>query len=271
MREPTTYELTMVFGSFAFYWAVDLIARQVWPRLLPEELFKSTPRSVLMIGRHTMDVVACFIFIYLAMKAEGEEEFQKMWSMEPMQRIYTQNDTCNMLAMVQIAYQVKNLIDSYVCGDGWIFYVHHFMAGFIAFFACNPFLHAYAPFFLGHVEISTALLCVLGLFDDNHGVAGLGDMFPKTKVVMGVLFACGFIPLRCVIWPYMSYFVWQDLLEVWKLGPHSEGVILFFLVGNIILTGMQFFWLGEIVLTAKRELMATKETTTGRTKSQKAE
>jgi hypothetical protein len=43
-----------------------------------------------------------------------------------------------------------------------------------------PFLF-YATFFLGLLEVSTAILCVLANFDDEYGVKGLRDALPMVK------------------------------------------------------------------------------------------
>ena len=45
------------------YWIVDLAARAIWPHLLPAELFKD-PKAKIMLGRHTMDIVAMILFMY---------------------------------------------------------------------------------------------------------------------------------------------------------------------------------------------------------------
>lgn len=247
------HELLTVFGAFTVYWVVDLTSRLIWPFVLPAELFKS-PKAAMILGRHTMDVVACILFIYLAVQAEKDPKFQKLSEASPLERTYHSSPKCQLLILCQIAYQVKNTIDSYVCNDGVVFYLHHIGTGILCCFGLYPFLHAQAPFFLGHVEISTALLCVLGLFDDDHGVVGLGAMYPKMKITMGVVFAPAFIVIRIIIWPYLSYYFWLDMLDVYQAGQaHSEGVIIYSLVVNAGLTLLQFYWLLEIILTAKKE------------------
>lgn len=244
--------LAVLAGATAVYWFVDLTARRFWRHVLPSE-FSIDPRSALILGRHTMDVVACMVFMYLGFKAQYmDEDFQRYWSMEPYQRFYSSHRTCHLLILVQLAYQAKNLIDSYVCGDGALFYAHHIGTGILCAFALAPFIQAYAPFFLGVTEISTAILCILGLFDDDHGVVGLGDMYPKTKVVVGVVFASVFIPVRNVFWVQESYTFWQDLLVVWQVGPRSYPAIIYAGTINVLLTLLQFYWTCEILWTARK-------------------
>ena len=76
------------------------------------------------------------------------------------------------------------LIHVYIYVNVYIYiyvYIHVYMSvsrrvclpgtGILCMFALSPaFLQAYAPFFIGHTEISTAFLCLLGLLDDDHGV-----------------------------------------------------------------------------------------------------
>lgn len=244
--------LTAVF-AFTVLWVIDLTARRIWPYLLPAQFFKD-PKSALVLSRHTMDITAMGFFFYLATQIDKDPEYQKIFQMTPVERTYFGHPTCQLLVLCQLAYQTKNLMDTYMYGDGIVFYLHHIGTGILCAFGTYPFLHAQVPFFLGHVEISTAFLCVLGLFDDEHGVVGLGAMFPKLKIIFAACFAGAFIPIRCIIWPYFSYFFWLDMLAVLEAGPHSAGVLIYSLVVNAGLTVLQFYWLYEIIVKTKQEL-----------------
>jgi hypothetical protein len=259
-------QLCIVVGSFVAYWAIDLVARRIWPFFLPSELVNSSKATV-MLGRHTMDVVSCVFFIALALKAEAEPEFKALADLTPVGRTYSGSPTCQLLILAQLSYQAKNLIDSYACGDGAVFYAHHIGTGILCLFGLSPFLHAYAPFFLGHSEISTALLCVLGCLDDGHGVVGLGAMYPKTKMVFAVCFAMAYIPIRCVIWLYYSYCYWLDMFAVIEAGSNSWAVT-YSLVANTGLTVLQFVWLAEIVQTGRKEFGSMRDPDLGTTKDE---
>merc|ERR1719183_1328156 len=86
-------DLCIVLTSFAVYWIVDLAARAIWPHLLPAELFKD-PKAKIMLGRHTMDIVAMILFMYLAVCAERDQDFQALPKLTPMERIYHRNPIC---------------------------------------------------------------------------------------------------------------------------------------------------------------------------------
>lgn len=249
-------DIEIVVGVFVFYWVIDLAARSIWPRLLPAELFRlDHGKTSMILGRHTMDAVAAAMFIYLGWLCFQDAEFKALSEVSPMERTYKRHSLCHMLILTQIAYQAKNTIDSVICGDGIVFLLHHIGTGILCVFGTSGFLHSFAPFFLGYVEISTGFLCILACFDDAHGVSGLGKMYPKTKMVLAVGFASTFIPIRCVIWPYLSYFLWQDMLTVLEIGPPSAVAVYYALTTNAGLTVLQFYWLAEIIVTAKNEVL----------------
>jgi len=266
---PQNDALTVVV-TFTVLWIIDLSARSIWPFLLPAQFFKD-PKSARVLGRHTMDISAMSLFFYFAMQIDRDPDFQKISQLTPVERTYYSHPTCTLLILCQLAYQVKNTMDTYMYGDGIVFYLHHIGTGVLCAFGTYPFLHAQAPFFLGHVEISTAFLCVLGLFDDDHGIVGFGAMYPKLKILFAIFFAGAFIPIRCIIWPYFSYFFWLDMLAVLETGPHSAGVIIYALVVNAGLTVLQFYWLYEIIVKMCQELGGAINGARGVSKSEKSE
>lgn len=268
---PETNEVITVVVAFTVLWIIDLGSRCIWPNLLPAQFFKD-PKSARVLGRHTMDISAMSLFFYLALQIDKDPEFQKIQQLTPVERTYYSHPTCTLLILCQLAYQVKNTMDTYMYSDGIVFYLHHIGTGILCAFGTYPFLHAQAPFFLGHVEISTAFLCVLGLFDDDHGIVGFGDHYPKTKILFAICFAGSFIPIRCIIWPHFSYFFWNDMLAVLEAGAaHSAGVIYYSLVVNAGLTVLQFYWLYEIIVKMVAELGSALKAAGGDSKSEKAE
>lgn len=117
--------------------------------------------------------------------------------------------------------------------------------------------HFYGVFFLGVSEISTGILCVLANFDDEHGVVGMGDAFPITKVVIGTLFVIFFILCRCILWPIASYYFVKDCQWALKAkSPKLQGRKFWILLFQFCLTGLsilQVAWLGQIYFQAKEE------------------
>ena len=113
----------------------------------------------------------------------------------------------------------------------------------------------YCAYFLGVSEISTAILCGLVLFDEDRGVPPLAKMFPVLMQVTGAAFAVSFIAFRIILWPYACYYFWIDMLAMLSPTKPSEGMHSFetgciFMVVNVLLTLLQFYWLSEIIAQA---------------------
>ena len=173
-------------------------------------------------------------------------------------RIYQYVPQGHQVLVFFVAYQVKNLYDSYVWEDGAIFLAHHVFAGLTAWAGMYPGVASiYGLFFMGLSEVSSCALCLLANFDDTFGVVGLGDAFPMTKVFMGVAFAVLFILCRIVLWPVFAYHFLSDSFTVLRRNsPQYETktikmVLSMMIASNLGLTALQILWLGEIISTAR--------------------
>jgi len=116
------------------------------------------------------------------------------------------------VALLFFAYQVKNMIDTIIWQDGWIFIFHHIFSLLTVWGCMSTGVGLmYAIFFFGMSELSMAILCLLANFDDTFGVPGLAEAFPMTKVVIGALFAMAFIVCHCIVWPIFAYYFVHDV------------------------------------------------------------
>ncbi|KAJ1620678.1 TLC domain-containing protein [Pavlovales sp. CCMP2436] len=207
-----------------------------------------------MLARRTLEVCAMSTLAVLGLQAhwrlgglpsgvrEGQAAVERAFEFHPL--------SCR-LALFQLGYQVFNTYMSTRDRDGPIFIGHHIATGMLCFFALAPFLHVYAPFFLGITEVSTAVLCALAAFDKvPMGVPGMGVTFPVTTQVLGVTFALLFVGIRIVIWPWLSYVFWLDVFAVLEAQVHPPIACYSFLVANAGLSLLQVMWLGEIITTA---------------------
>lgn len=115
-----------------------------------------------------------------------------MWDYVPQgQRILT----------IFLAYQVKNLYDSFVWNDGPEFIAHHILAGSASWGGMYPGIgNTYGIFFMGISEVSTMVLVILANFDDELGVKGLAEAFPNLRVIFAGGFVVAFIACRIVMW-----------------------------------------------------------------------
>ena len=71
--------------------------------------------------------------------------------------------------------------------------------------------------------------------------------------VTGVGFALAFIIFRIILWPW--YYFWVDMMSMVysktsTQGLHSFEVGCIFMVVNVLLTLLQFYWLSEILTQA---------------------
>lgn len=174
-------------------------------------------------------------------------------------RLFSYHPGAQHILLVFFAFQVKNLYDTVVWNDGPEFIFHHVVSGIVAWGAMYPGLaHFYGVFFMGVSEISTAILCLLANFDDEHGVPGLGDAFPTAKIVIAVAFVVAFIICRTLLWPYFSYFFIRDCRMALKNDtPHTRARSVWIKLFMGILAGLsllQFAWLIQIGMMAKQEL-----------------
>ena len=154
-------------------------------------------------------------------------------------------------------FQAKNLVDTVIFKDGIVFVVHHIVTMTVALFALHPYSHLYGSFFFGVSEISTTILAVLALFDGEFGVPELESDFPNLRLAIGTLFAASFVVVRCMLWPYLTFFYCKDALEILEAGDgvHSPLLVKVFMGGLIILSIMQVIWLGEICAKVYEEVL----------------
>lgn len=72
----------------------------------------------------------------------------------------------------------------------------------------------------------------------------LKKKFPVANELSRNLFVAIFIPIRLMYWPYVCSQFWVDsIAELQAEQPRQPvPVVVTFLVFNILLTGLQFFW-----------------------------
>jgi len=175
------------------------------------------------------------------------------------ERVFGYHPGSQRLVTMFFVYQVKNMYDTIVWGDGIEFVLHHIFAGAAAWGGLFPgCCHFYALFYFGFSEISTAILCLLANFDPDFGVVGLEKVFPKTKIVLGTFFVTSFIVCRLILWPFTTYYFARDTLNAIKSDvPRAEGrrgylkLISFCCAG---LSLIQFVFVAMIVKIGKEEV-----------------
>ena len=111
------------------------------------------------------------------------------------------------------------------------------------------YLHFYAPFFMGAVELSSI---PLGGVDCFKQFKQLRPRFPLVYEASRVAFSLSFIGVRVLYWPYISWAFWHDSLHEMRATDAAaipSWVVLTFLLCNLLLTALQMYW-GSIVIRA---------------------
>lgn len=239
------------FGRLVFF------HNQHWHPLLEIE----TNRQIL--ARHVfVDTLSCTICAWLGWSCRDFALYPVLsgkFASTYQQRLFTYNPAAFRIALVFFWYQVKNLFDTIVWNDGPEFIFHHVFSMITAWGAMTPGCgHLYCVFFFGLSEISTAVLCLLANFDDVHGVQGLGESMPLTKVVFAAAFTTCFIVCRCILWPWFAYYFCSDILQALKSSDPRAALrrrwMQFFLISLSSLSILQVAWLGQIFILGKQEL-----------------
>lgn len=215
-----------------------------------------------------MDAFSCFVVAFLGYNARHLVEdlvdaaLGRRKNAMPVAyegRMFTYMPQAMRITLFFFAYQVKNTYDTIVWNDGILFIMHHLLTLFTAWGALvQGSAHFYVSFYFGVSEISTAVLCLLANFDDEHGVVGLAEAFPLTKVVLGGTFAVLFVICRVFMWSTVSYYYCRD---AWNALSGSDPRLLgrrtwlrFTFVSLALLSLLQIIWLVEIGRIGKIEL-----------------
>lgn len=123
----------------------------------------------------------------------------------------------------------------------------------LPFFHLTPSLPgADCPFFLGVAAISSVPLALIE-------VATIFELPTATELLRAV-FAISFLIVRTFTWPVVSFGFWSDVFVVGQAGGvHSYFAMGFFLVANIGLTGLQWFWTTLIIDGIRKTLSNGKK------------
>jgi len=211
------------------------------------------------MARHIgVNAFSCFIVAYLGWKARNIL-YREFYSKAPENRLYQYEPQSAQILLYFAAFQIKNFFDSWNWNEGPEFLAHHILAGGSALGAIvwYPSFHFYSVFYMGLSEFSTAILSLLASFDDDHGVVGLGDAFPKCKMVLGGFFAVLFVLIRVVAWSAFTYKYYQDISIVSKSDSKYQCRRYFIWFNNIslgLVTILQIVWTYEVFRVMKLEM-----------------
>ena len=168
------------------------------------------------------------------------------------ERLYAAIPESQFLGAMMLAYQLYNVGCACTIADlrTPAFVGHHAMTALLSWFTLAPFVHYYSLFFIGIAESTNFPLTFV---DATKAFKSLRNSFPRTNQVSRIAFALSFFAVRMVWWPIVSLDFWRLSLSALRQGTaHSTFIVGTFLVGNIFLTGLQFFWGFQLVKFVKR-------------------
>lgn len=141
---------------------------------------------------------------------------------------------------------------------------HHAVTIGISYFCINgPVWQYYAVYFLGCSEVSTVPLTIVDIFAKFPRYI---DTIPYLNTVSRLLFAGLFLLSRVIYFPILDYYFWTDSYNLhMRGGVRNYFPLVFFLVSNVFMTGLQFFW-GAKMLGFVQNTMSGKPKKTGEKK-----
>lgn len=224
-----------------------------------------------ILARHIgVDALSCFVVAFLGYTSRsvvqemlpGRAGGATLTAGGYEARMFTYHPAAQRITVFFVAYQLKNTYDTIVWDDGIIFIIHHVLTLVTTWGALQGMAQGYVLFYFGFSEISTGVLCLLANFDDEHGVVGLAEAFPMTKVILGGIFAILFVLCRVLMWSTMSYYYCRDAYNVLtnlpsddrRLQGYKKTWFQFTFVSLSVLSLLQIIWLFEIGRIGYEEL-----------------
>lgn len=159
--------------------------------------------------------------------------------------VYTESTVIrDSILIPMLAYQSWNLAAGLYLKEFGDFpsLAHHAVTIGISYFTITgPVFHYYAVYFLGVSEVSTIPLTFP--VDIFAKFPRYQEQFPMLNTVGRLLFATLFMITRVIYFPILDYFFWTECYQLYmSAGIREYFPVVFFLVANIFMTGLQFFW-----------------------------
>jgi len=267
---PPIFDMFLAFGAVFFaLWVVEFALRPILGPVLARLLdipFLRDEKECIKLARCIMSLLAMVWFTldgWHVLQAQGG--LTTILSHAPVvqgatggllghsnihvERVYSYIPSAQRLAVFHTAWEVKNLIDSLVHGDGALFVAHHIGTALVALGSLTPVYHPYVCYYLGWSEASSVVLPLCALLDDTPmGIPALGAKLPRFKKACGCAFAVLFVVFRIVLWSAAAYTYTLDGLAVIQSDAcRSAAILRIYLSAIVVFTLLQFFFLVELL------------------------
>lgn len=252
----------MTFNNLTYVWTLGLFVTQVVVQAIAARKgpFKANPSLLAhqVCSLAAMSFIAgCGVYYWFTEAGHAKD------------RIYSKLEGGVVVSKANLAFQIYDLIATICIRDlrKAEMLVHHSLAILLAYFLLrNDYCHYYSIFFLGVTEASSIPLCIVDVFKHFRKLAARYDALNTS---LRILFALGFMVIRVVWWPCISYRYFSDTYQSYKDGTiYNPSLVAFFAISNILLTLLQWKWGIQIVQAAMK--MASGETTSKKTELRKA-
>jgi len=211
-------------------------------------LLKCRPSWLLSSKPHLAAHFPCVFIAFCSLNALGIQ----FWFISPdaslaatrATRTSTYSAEGELLTALMVGFQLYEIsccvFEKKLRGDNFEMIAHHFAALLLSVLGLEyVYLHYYAPFFFGLVELSSIPLSVMDLFKDFKP---LQKVYPTLFELSRSIFAVIFLVVRVGYWPVVSYLFWCDSLDELAAGSQPKPLVYTFCVCNVVLTSLQLFW-----------------------------
>jgi len=169
------------------------------------------------------------------------------------ENVYALYPAAELIFSLSTGYFLWDTLTCIFGGWGIGFIAHGIACTFVYASALYPFLHYWGLFFLLY-ELSTPFLHARWMALQF----GMHKSSPRLFAVIQYTFVIAFVLVRLVAGSYSSYFWWCEMLSLLNgsyraggIGPiipnHSSLVVYTYLLANIILNGLNWFWFSQII------------------------
>ena len=166
-------------------------------------------------------------------------------------RYFECTDAQHSLVKMMLGFQLYDIMATALVPDLRKFehLAHHVVTGIFAGLALySGSLQHYSWFFFGIAEISSCFLVYVDLFRQCPGLL-TNKLLSGFNELSRACFGLIFVPVRCIMWPFVVYSLLQDILAARAASDPrlNHPVAMYHLIASGIMTLLQQYWGQKVV------------------------
>lgn len=226
----------LVLGLLSAY----MVGAIAWHRVLPKNVLTTRGTPAYLFLSYQMVSTSCVLYATYLGWMGAFYDYGTVYE----DRLYGWSETSIRLGYMMTGYQAWNFIVCLFIEEYCTFQVlsHHFSAAALSAMTLTPYVNAYTLFFCGISETSTIPLTIIDC------IKCMNLNVPRLMVVSRVTFAVLFMVFRVAAWTIVSLLFWYDTISRYPNIPNFGAL---FCIGNLGLTGLQYYWAKMIVKKIK--------------------